>query len=170
GPRSAWRRRSPVLTAPREPRRVPVAVAVGAGAGWRLGWGEGEFAGWGEDGRGWCPVDGTAVPPGPLVGPVGPGPGKFGQHRGAATADQQRVAVGQFPQHRGVADVVAAEPLVAFFAEGGLPAQLAGGLEQRGVGDPGQEDLAAGGVADDLRALLAPAFAELAQAVANDRQ
>src|SRR6185437_2400647 len=105
GPRSAWRRRSPVLTAPREPRRVAVAVAVGTGAGWRLGWGEGELAGWGEDGRGWCPVDGAALTPGPLVGPVGPRPGQLGQHRSPAATDQQRIAVGQFAQHRDVADV-----------------------------------------------------------------
>src|SRR5262249_56065841 len=52
--------------------------------------------------------------------------------------------------------------------EGGLPAQLAGGPQQGGVGDAGQENLAAGGVADDLRAVFAPPVAELPEAVADD--
>jgi hypothetical protein len=139
----------------RWPLPLPLPWAAGAPATVRV------TAGGGHDSRGRCLVDGAAVAAGPLVAAVGPGSGELGQHRCPDAADQQRVPVGQLAEHRRVADVVPSEVLLPLLPEGGLPAQFAGRFEQGGVGDAGQEDLAAGGVADDLRALFAPAFAEL---------
>jgi hypothetical protein len=55
--------------------------------------------------------------------------------------------------------------VVAADLPGRLAAQLGRGVQGRGVGDAGQEDLDAAGVEDDLAAVVAPPGGELSFAV-----
>src|SRR5262249_58185023 len=96
GPRSQGRCRSLVVTAPREPRGIPVAVAAGlvagaAGPGGRCrGGGQGELVGHRNDRRGGCLVDRAAVAAGPPSGAACPRPGERGQPPGPPPPGQPR--------------------------------------------------------------------------------
>ena len=106
-----------------------------------------------------------ALAAGAAVGGVAPGAGQPGDDRGAAAADDQGEPGGQLADHVRGGDVVAGGVVLAADLPLGLPAQRAGRLQRRGVGDAGQEHLHRAGVEDDLAAVVAPAAGELGLAV-----